>query len=615
MSSDSNSKFTVYDDRIIQNKPEYAVHKGGESIVNTPFRAISANTSQINFNVNVPSPNIFIDRAVSWTSTASLAFNVVINNAATAANIPTTTSAAGNYPVVTFGADCALCAFPMHQMTQTMISTINDVVVSMNTAELLPQLLRLTDYEKNLHQKTCPAMLDTYGKYDDGYGSNNSPLNSYYCSVPNSYSTNGSYNKIVFCDPNDSSPLSLTVPGSYTYGGVQVWYNNGVPHCGNANPATAINPAITAGTPLPVGITFTSTELLVLPPFIFSDSQEMSTGLFGINAFQVLMNLTSAVGLKRLIRSTTKNFRTISNVGFAGGPSPISKSVLNVIFITPNLSVPLPAISCVPWLETPRYTTAITSIPARTVVTVPSNNIVLPCIPDLFIIFAKPQVYGTNDADYVVPITNVTVNFNNFSGLMTTYSQEQLYHIAIQNGLQCDFNTFCGAGYIAKQGSLQSKIQLCGAPLIIKPGKDFALQTGLSSGVHGNFNLQYSVTLDNSANNSATGDLLLYTICVNSGFFESQGGSSRLIRAPLNEADVINAPVMSNPMGKQKLQRLIGGGIFDSLSNMVSKAHKVYESTKPYVQAVKGMLPDDSKVKSGLHAIGYGKKKSMSDRY
>ena len=603
--SDSG-KFTVYDDRIIQSKPEYMVFKGGESITNTKFRAISYNTSQVNWNCNVPSPNIFVDRSIDWTQTTSLQFVVNVNNGANQAGI--SNANAITTPVIQLGKDFALCAFPNHSMCTTMTATINDVVVSMNTAELLPQLLRLVDYQKNLHQRTCPAMLDTYANYDDGFESNNTPLGSYYCSVPNSYSTNGSYGRVSFCNPIDSSPLVGN--GSYTVGVVSVFYTNGVPHCAIAN--GTVNPGLAT---MPIGITFTSTEKLVLPPFIFSDSQEMSTSLFGINAFQVLANITAAAGLQRLVRSTSKNFRAIvpDSVAFSGGSFPISKSELNVIFITPNLSVPLPAISSVPWLEAPRYTTSINSIQAGAISTVSSNNVVLPCIPDLFLIFVKPVKYNVNDADWVCPITNINLNFNNYSGLMSTYSQEQLYHMTIQNGVECDYNQFVGVGSIAKV-SMSTKAQLCGAPLVIKPGKDFALQTGLCSGLHGNFNVQFNVTLDNTANQNATGAMLLYLVCINTGFFESQGGSSRLIRAPLTESDVINAPVVSDPMGKQKLQRLIGGGIFDSLSNMVSKASNIYNATKPYVQAVKGLLPEDSKIRSGLHAVGYGKKKSMSDR-
>lgn len=607
-----SSKLSVFDDRIIQTAPQYAVYKGGESITNTVFNAISANTAQHNFNCPVPSPNIFVDRAIDWTSTCALNFTVGIGGGA---GIPNT-AAAGGIPIVTLGKDIALCAFPLHTMTQTMTATINDVVVSMNTAELLPQLLRMTDYKRNLVQRTCPSMLDTYSNYNDGFGALNSPLNSYYESIIGNYCTNGAYSRVQFADPNTGLALptvGATAMGSYTFGGVQVWFANGIPHCGNANPATGYNAALAA---VPIGLIFTSTEKLVLPPFIFADSKEMSTGLFGINAFQVLMNVISSTGLQRVIRSTTGNFRAVlaNSVAFAG--SGFSGSKLNVLFITPNLSVPLPPISSVPWLEMPRYTTAVNSlIPAGQIYTIQSNNIVLPCIPDYFMIFAKPQAsgYGVNDADWLLPITKINLNFNNYSGLMNNVTQEQLYHVSMQNGLECDWNLYNGKARCAPQAATMNPWRrLCGAPLIVKPGKDFHLSQGLASGVNGNFNIQFSVDVDNSLGgdiNTATG-ILLYLVCINSGFFESQGGSSRIIRAPLSESDVINAPA-SGAVGKQRLERMVGGGFFDKLSPYINKAVSMYNKTKPLVSAVKNAMPE-GKMKSTLKAVGYGK--SMSDR-
>ena len=597
-----SGKFSIYDDRIIQHKAEYAVYKGGESITNTVFNAISQNTAQHNYNCPVPSPNIFVDRAIDWTSKCMLTFNVSVDGAAGAAGV--TAANAATTPLITIGKDFALCAFPLHAMTQTMTATINDVVVSMNTAELLPQLLRLTDHRKNLIQRTCPSMLDTYANYNDGYGSNNSPLNSYYESVTGSYNTNGAYGRIQFCHPTTGNVLAGN--GTYPFGATTVAYTDGVPTCANAA-GTLINPALAN---IPVGIIFTSTEKLVLPPFIFADSKEMSTGLFGINAFQVLMNMASSAGLQRIIRSTTGNFRTVAagSVAFIGNGFTDSK--LNVLFITPNLAVPLPRISSVPWLEMPRYTTAYNSAIAlnATGTEIQSNNIVLPCIPDYFMIFVKPQSanYLPTEADWLLPITGINLNFNNFSGLMNNMTQEQLYHASIQNGLDCDFALYDGKAQVAPQGITNNLRALCGAPLLIKPGKDFHLSQGLACGVNGNFNIQFSVKVDNNLKDiPVNSGLLLYLVCINSGFFESQGGSSRIIRAPLNEADVISAPTVGI-LGKQCMERMVGGGFFDKISSIVNKAADIYKSSKPIVSAAKSMLPD-GKIKDAMSAVGYGK--------
>ena len=58
------SKYSVYDPRVIQQKPKYAVEKGALSVNNVTFNAQTANSSSQQFNVIVPSENVFIDRAV-----------------------------------------------------------------------------------------------------------------------------------------------------------------------------------------------------------------------------------------------------------------------------------------------------------------------------------------------------------------------------------------------------------------------------------------------------------------------------------------------------------------------------------------------------------------------
>ena len=69
MSETDIQKIAVYDDRIIQERPAFAVKQGALSLTNAPFRAISQSTSQHTHNVNVPSLNVFVDRGVDWTST------------------------------------------------------------------------------------------------------------------------------------------------------------------------------------------------------------------------------------------------------------------------------------------------------------------------------------------------------------------------------------------------------------------------------------------------------------------------------------------------------------------------------------------------------------------
>jgi len=54
----------VYDARLQQDEPAYAVQKGALSVSVAPFNAISANASQMTFQVLVPSLNVFVDRKI-----------------------------------------------------------------------------------------------------------------------------------------------------------------------------------------------------------------------------------------------------------------------------------------------------------------------------------------------------------------------------------------------------------------------------------------------------------------------------------------------------------------------------------------------------------------------
>ena len=72
--------------------------------------------------------------------------------------------------------------------------------------------------------------------------------------------------------------------------------------------------------------------------------------------------------------------------------------------------------------------------------------------------------------------------------------------------------------------------------------------------------------------NNSTGavDADLYVIAVNSGFFESVAGSSRILKGVLTEQDVISAP---RAMDSDGLHRYVGGRskFFSALGNALMK--------------------------------------------
>lgn len=594
--TDTIEKLAVFDDRIVQSRPKYAVEKGALSLTNSPFAAISATSSQHTYNVTVPSEMVYVDRAIDWTSTCALQFVATPNGGAPAVNVP----------VVVFGRDCALSAFPLHSLAQTITATINDTTTTMNTSDVLYEVLRLTDMKKNRLQRTCPTYLDTYKSYTDAQGTTRNPIGSYDISTSRDEVPNGAWWNLQFTTPTGTT---LTGNGTYvsslTGAPVTVTYVNGIPVGDGATTA------------FPIYIKFTSTEKVVLSPFVFSDVHENDTGLFGIQNMQFVMNMASPSQTAvsgRVLRCNNSSV-TLSSVGYnssisGNNGSPFSNSILNVQFLTPSLDIPLPPKSVVPYMEFPRY---ISNVSFSTAVGVDqsqsgvqSQTITLPQIPDLMIIYAKPTAYASTDADYYLPITQLSVNFDNFAGLLSSHTDRQLYTMSVNNGLEMDYDQWSGYGKSASGGSTSTPPtttfkRLTGGFLVLKPSKDITLQTGQAPSLVGNFTFQFTCTVQNTSGGALNG-LNLYVITANSGFFESMKGSSRIVKGVLTEADIINAPLA--PSGTRAgVQRLVGGaGLFGSLGNVLSR---VKDFASPIYRTLKPMLPPTAQMIGD--AVGLGR--------
>jgi hypothetical protein len=576
------SKFSVYDPRVIQTKPKYAVEKGALSITNVSFNAQTANQSAQQFNVIVPSENVFIDRAVDWTSGGVLSFDVNLT-AGGSSNVTSLTSI-----LITPG-EIALAAFPSHQCVQQMTATINDATVTVNTADVLNQVLRLQDLASHRKQRTCPTMLDKYAlEQGVGYGAStgifeNSPLGGYSHAYETDAVPNGAWSQWWFCNPNGT----LTT--------------------GTALNANGLPVATSTGTAQKVHIRWQSTEKLLLPPFIFGDSYELSTGLFGVQNFQVQMNMTPTpsrairvaqqfigrtVGVTTVASITAPVWSTSVTGAYAPNPNP---PALAVQFLTPALDVPLPPKSVVPYMEFPRYITTGVKEIASTLgalsstkgisdnsSTITSNTITLPNIPDLIMIYLKPatadaSLFGSAPysggpttwnptiADFSLPIEAISVNFDNFSGLLANHTQYQLYKMSVANGLDMDFAQWSGQTRDPVSSSSSPYVSLVGGPLVLRPGRDFALQAGQAPGLVGNFTLQFNLTIGNQFTQAITsGGVNLYVVPISSGFFETIKGSSRIIKGVLTEQDILGSPAQApdyHPaLESQKVDRRVGAG-------------------------------------------------------
>jgi len=340
------------------------------------------------------------------------------------------------------------------------------------------------------------------------------------------------------------------------------------------------------------------------------------------------MNLQPNPATARIIRSTVRGGRTLSAVAYnnlANNGQVFTNSTVNVQFLTPSLDVPLPPKSIVNYMEFPRYITQYAGQPIQPGQTgqIISQTITLPCIPDLLLIYARPASYNASDADWFFPLATsndgirnpLSINFDNFSGLMSSFTTEQLFNLCVHNGLDMDWNTWVGQGrsaggaypaavaspalnYSARVQGQQ--IPLVGSLLVLKPSQDITLQSGQAPSLVGNFTLQFNLTVKNTSEFAQTPQL--YVITANSGFFESIRGSSRILKGVLSEQDVISAPLAPFAV-RSELNRMVGGFSWGALASALMKAYKV---SKPFISMGKHALPKDSGLRKVLETVGYG---------
>lgn len=612
-------KLAIFDDRIVQTRPKYAVEKGALSMTNSPFNAISQTQSQHTYNIYVPSENVYVARDLEWSSTVNLALSVRLNNTLLGGQYPV------GQPLFQLGVDGSLAAFPLNALCATMTATINDTTVTMNSQDVLTEVLRLTDYKGNRLQRTCPTMMDKYQQNYDALNAANDPISGYtnasaYDEVPN-----GAWNNIVFTTPTGTVLVGTQSP-AYTFNGINVNCVDGVPVSTDQG-AGVVNGLYT------VFFRFRSTEKLVLSPFVFAEEHASDTGLFGINNIQLVMNMRDP---NRAIRLRDSYVGTTEKLYYGGsaaastwlpplsyntnvGTGVFSDSVINTTFLTPSLDIPLPPKSVVPYMEFPRFITQPQNVTlaAGQSSQLQSQTITLPQIPDLLMIYVKavadpavtavdrsldpalPQ-YGSAylplecSTDGTRSQAPLSVNFDNFSGLLSSQTTEQLYAMSVRNGLEMDWGTWSGL-VKTPVGSVGQSIATVGGFLVLKPGVDITLQSGQAPSLVGNFTLQFNLRVRNTFPFAVQPQI--YVITANSGYFCSIRGSSRIIKGVLSEQDIIAAPLA--PVGTHSaLKRLIGGmarfsnrlGMMKSMGSAPAKASEVKQQEQKQVGSGKSGL-------------------------
>jgi hypothetical protein len=597
-------KVLVKDARLdVHDSIKYAVIKGGQNVTMAQYPAISQSSSQLIFNIQVPSEQTLIDRRVLLQTDLTLTVQ--------------TTDISGGYinnnaSSCLYGQDSSLAAFPLHQLMTVLSATINNNTVSLNVRDALPAILRVLDCDDlHCYNGMTPTFADTLGSYTQGANSLCNP-NASYWAVNNP--------KII---PRGTFPFkyySKTQPAGAAFGVVNEVF------------------------------TWTLTEPLLISPFIFSNLKANNQAFYGIQNLNIVVNIgnadrvfrgfngapstasSNALGTTYAVPSpalsAASGFAAVPWINNVSGGATIpgagagaastnipmfANTRLLFNFLTPHPSDLMPARNIVPFYELPRYITSIGNQVepatwstanglAQQSVLVPQafnfsiNSLQLNQIPDKLIFYirqaASGQSYGSPDVAF--PITGISINFNNNSGILATAQPVDLWQMSRNNGLNSSWLEFSGLAnnrpvvlddYLAPAvaatptESRVRAVQTVGSYVVLEFGKDIQLvEDFYAAGSLGNFNLQMNVYGQNTYGYAiGAGQLECVLITMNSGVFVCERGTSSTYTGILTKQDVLEASQQAH-YTQHDVARLVGG--FNFMGMLKSGVQKLAPMAK-----------------------------------
>jgi hypothetical protein len=232
-------------------------------------------------------------------------------------------------------------------------------------------------------------------------------------------------------------------------------------------------------------------------------------------------------------------------------------------------------------------------------------------IPNYIYMLVRPQ-YNSMKPQFsnhlCFPVTGLNITFNNVSGLLTSYSQNDLYQMSRRNGSQQTWSEFRGL-VKSKLGTESAGI---GSIIVIDPVRDLGLSDFLSSGSLGQFSFQATVTYENilghtyGAATTAAPDqfeaMEIATICNYGGILINDKGSSSTMSGLLTKQAVLEAKSGNKPTINYEEIKEMTGGNFSKMgtTNMSGLLEKAKNMGKGKAREIMKMNPTVGQIQDKL---------------
>lgn len=536
----------------IQSERFFSVYDGGTESSYIPFYSQNVNNGTISINCNPPDEKTIIDPQMY----VKVDYDAVF-----------TGTSVGGSNLLQPGVYDAPRAFPIASTTTTLDAKLNGTSINTQLNEYFHAIMRTGDYLRNfdLDFSTTTSQLDQYQDYGQWqqYGQARNPMALYGENA--TQQTRGA--------------LLNPVTGAFNLA-----YNS----------TTGPNNYYKVNTPTAAEVVFSSVEPIFLSPFYHNKS--------GFSAKTLQLTWTFS-DLKRIWSHAPQNLAAVP---------PVNSSVLTSVnvnitgltvfirFITPKDLMKIPATVTYPYHEILVLpSTNLTSLAPNQTASISMNAVNLQAVPKRLLIQVRrrDQEYLTGALNYQYSdtsavITNITLNWANNQGKLSSATIYDLYTISRRNNCNLSFDQWSN---------------FVGSVLPIDIGKNVGLNQLDSAGKLSNPQLSMTVQYVNThPTDTIFFSLMVYVIY--EGTFCIHNGSVTKNISVLNSQDVLDASLMHNPIIADDVhQNMYGGSILSSIKDALSRAHKFVKKHR-LVSRIASQIPHPiaRKVAKNARMLGYG---------